>query len=336
MAVVEQSRRIDLVGGVVAFNEERRLGAAVESLLGQELPPGARWKDLWIVASGCTDQTPEVGRVLSARHPEVRIRIQEERQGKASALAEVFREARGDYLVLLNADAVALPGAVSALLRSAASLAAPFAVMGRPQPEALPPTGAGLGLLWALHHRLHAELLSTAEGTHLSDELLLLPTEKLPPMPEEVVNDGAFIGAWLKSHGGGLAYAEEARVAIEVPWSFSDHIRQRRRIHVGHRQVSDLVGLAPSTMGRYLIARPGPALRMLSKEVRATPGGAAALVWLLVGEVASILAAAWDRLPPRRNHRIWTPIREPPGSPAPFGRRAVRTSGSQATSDQIG
>jgi Glycosyl transferase family 2 len=331
-------RPVDLVGGVVAFNEERRLPAAVESLLGQELPPGVRWKTVSIVASGCTDRTPEVARALASRHPEIRVRIQPERRGKASALGEIFQETWGDYLVLLNADAIARPGAVSALLDTAASLVPPFAVMGHPEPSELPPAGMGSGLqlLWRLHHRLHAELLRADRGTHLSDELLLLPISHLPPLPEEIVNDGAYIGAWLRAQGGRLAYAEEARVAIEVPWSLPDHIRQRRRIHVGHRQVADLVGIPPSTMGRYFIERPGRALGLLADEVRTTSGGSTALAWLVAGELASMLAATWDRLPPRRNHRLWTPIRAPPGSPKPYGRRAARTSASPATSDRAG
>jgi poly-beta-1,6-N-acetyl-D-glucosamine synthase len=334
----ETDRPIDLVGGVVAFNEERRLRAAVESLLEQDLPPRVRWRTLWIVASGCSDRTPEVAHALATRHREVRVRLQPERRGKASALGEIFRETRGDYLVLLNADAVARPGAVAALLRTATSLVPPFAVMGHPEPNELPPAGMGNGvrLLWNLHHRLHAELLATGEGTHLSDELLLLPSSPLPPLPEGIVNDGAFIGAWLRAHGGQLAYAEEARVGIEVPWSFSDHIRQRRRIHVGHRQVANLVGVTPSTMGRYFARHPGRAVGLLAQEIRAMPAGAHGLAWLVAGELASAAAAAWDRIPPRRSHRLWTPIQEPPGSPATYGRPTARTSVSPTPSDQPG
>jgi hypothetical protein len=329
---------VELVGGVVAFNEERRLTAAVESLLGQDLPPGVRWKAISVVASGCTDRTPEVAHALASTYPEVRVRIQPERRGKASALGEIFQESHGDYLVLLNADAVARPGAVSALVDAAATLAPPFAVMGHPEPSELPPAGMGSGLrlLWGLHHRLHAELLSGGQGTHLSDELLLLPISQLPPLPEGIVNDGAFIGAWLRTHGGRLAYAEEARVAIEVPWNLSDHIRQRRRIHVGHRQVADLIGVPPTTMERYFVERPGRALSLLTEEVRKMPGGATALAWLVAGELASMLAATWDQFPPRRTHRLWRPIREPPDSPGPFGRRVARTSASPTTSDRVG
>lgn len=322
----------------MAYNEERRLPAAVESLLSQELPARARWRTIWVVASGCTDRTAQVADALAAKHPEVRVVLQSERRGKASALREVFRRVLGDYLVLLNADAVALPGAVAALLRAARPLVPPFGVMGRPEPSELPPDGAGaaIALQWNLHHHLHAELIGAHEGTHLSDELLLLPASHLPPLPEGVVNDGAFVGGWLRAQAGQLVYATDARVSIEVPWSLSDHIRQRRRIQVGHRQVTDLVGIPPTTITQYLLRRPNRALSLLVEEVRAMPRGSAALAWLLAGEFAAGLAALWDGLPPRKSHRLWTPIRERSDWPAPYGRTVVRTSTSRAPSDRAG
>ena len=197
MVVAELDPATELIGGIVAFNEERRLAASVESLLAQRLPAGVRWRAITIVASGCTDRTTEVAESLAAAHAEVNVVVQPDRMGKASALREIFRAARGDYLVLLNADAAADPGAVAALLHTASSLSRPFAVMGRPEPAELPPAriGSGLRLLWDLHHRLHAELVASREGTHLSDELLLLPVSHLPPLPPGVVNDGAFVGA---------------------------------------------------------------------------------------------------------------------------------------------
>jgi poly-beta-1,6-N-acetyl-D-glucosamine synthase len=181
----EPDRTLDLVGGVVAFNEERRLALAVQSLLEQELPPGARWRTIWVVASGCTDRSPDVARELAAKYPEVQAIIEPERRGKASALRQIIGAAQGDYLILLNGDAVAGPGAVAELLRTAAPIAPPFAVMGHPEPTEVRAGifGAGIRLLWKLHHRLHEELVRTETGTHLSDELLLLPTSHLPTLP---------------------------------------------------------------------------------------------------------------------------------------------------------
>lgn len=328
----------DLVGGIVAFNEERTLRASVESLLAQELPPGARWRSLWVVASGCTDRTESVAQALARSHPEVRVVVEPDRRGKAAALGQVFRAAVGDYLVLLNADAEARPGAIAALLREADSGTALFGVMGRPDPAQLPSglLGRMLLLLWELHHQLHLELTATREATHLSDELMLLPIGHLPPLPEDVVNDGAFIGGWLAGHGGRLRYAPEARVSIEVPWTIRDHLRQRRRILSGHQQVRALLGVPPTTLGRFLTQDIGRVARLLGRAVARAPRGIEALVGLLVTEVAAMMAAHWDRLPPRRSHRLWETIAAPP-SPSPTPpRRAARTPSSPGPFERVG
>ena len=131
-----------LSAGIVAHNEERNVERAVRSLLDQNLPSGVRWKNLWIVASGCTDRTVEVANRLAEKDPRVRVITEPDRMGKAHALQEVFRRAEGDAVVLLNSDAQAEPGAVGELVRVGLAQPTPFAVMGRP---VVPPVPRVLG-----------------------------------------------------------------------------------------------------------------------------------------------------------------------------------------------
>ena len=123
---------IALVGGIVAYNEEKTIVASVRSLLDQELPSHVHWAQIWIVASGCTDRTGEFVRAIAESDPRVRLIEQAERQGKADALNAIFARADGDLLVLLNGDSIAQPGAIRALVEAARDLGPPFAVMGRP------------------------------------------------------------------------------------------------------------------------------------------------------------------------------------------------------------
>ena len=308
------SRRFpSLSGGVVAYNEAPRIRSSLESLLAQELPSGATWEKIWVVASGCTDGTAEIARSVD---PRIRVVEETERRGKAAALLEIFARAHGDYLVLLNSDAVAAPAAVRELLAVAAPLSPPFAVMGRPQPPHGPPGFAdSVALLWELHHRFHELVLARGEGTHLSDELLLLPTESLPPLQPGVVNDGAFLGAWLTTLGGRLAYAPRAEATIQVPVRFQDHVAQRRRIVFGHHQVGRLTGVAPSTLERFALHHPQSAARLLFDSLRGRPRALRALAVLVAAEVAAGVFAEWDRVPPRRDHTRWVTLPEPPPTP---------------------
>ncbi|HKS59869.1 MAG TPA: glycosyltransferase family 2 protein, partial [Thermoplasmata archaeon] len=178
------ARRVRIAGGVVAFQDEGRLAGSVRSLLRQNLPPGVEWTDVWVVVSPSTDRTLEVANSLAAEDPRVKVVLEAQRRGKSAALAEVLQRATGDYLVLLNGDARALPGAVSALLRAAPTLPGPFAVMGRPTPMRLDhsPLDSAVELLWDVHHAFHQHLIQNGRSTHLSDELLLIPLAYPPPL----------------------------------------------------------------------------------------------------------------------------------------------------------
>jgi poly-beta-1,6-N-acetyl-D-glucosamine synthase len=296
-----------ITGGIVAYNEERCIRAAVLSLLEQDLPDGFTWDRILVVASGCTDRTVELAQGID---PRVEVLVEPERRGKASALRQIFARASGEFLVLLNADAQADPSAVRSMLGLGRGSHEAFVVMGRPVPRESRdgPTADGIQLLWDLHHELHRAALSSGSGTHVSDELLLLPSRLIPPLPASVVNDGAFIGAWLKRNGGHLAYAPTAVVAIETPRTMSDHLSQRRRILWGHAQVGHLTGLAPTTLQRFARDHPVITWRMVTRSVRARPHGVRALCWLAGSEwVASVLSLK-DRLRPAADPTRWRTI----------------------------
>ncbi|MDE1820480.1 MAG: glycosyltransferase [Euryarchaeota archaeon] len=300
-----------LVGGVVAHNEEGHIGRSLRSLLSQTLPSGIAWDTIWVVASGCTDRTVEEAQEVAASDPRIKVLVEPDRRGKAAALAEVLARADGRWLVLLNGDAYAELGAVAALLESSRGLSPPFGVMGRPcvPKEVSGLLGKSLTCLWELHDKLHRRLLGSGRGTHLSDELLLLSTDPRPPLRAGVINDGAFVGAWLTQAGGKLVYASEARVKLEVPGSWGGLVRQRRRIHVGHVQVRERTGVSPTTIGELSKRHPGEAVALVLEVVRDTPGSTVAMLALLVGEVVATGLATVDRWIPGRDHVRWERVR---------------------------
>lgn len=312
-----------ITGGIVAHNDERRIGASIRSLLAQDLPAGTAWGTIWVVASGCTDGTAEVARSLAAEDPRLGLLIQPERHGKAAAIREVLRRAQGESLVLLNSDAVAAHGAVAALLRTAASKPRPFAVMARPVvPSPGPsPWSVTMRWMWEFHHELHLEMLADGRGAHLSDELLLVSLPAFPWIEEGVINDGSYCAVWLREHSGGCWYAPDAHVAIEVPETLGDHLRQRRRIHVGNAQVTSLLGRAPTTALRYFVQHPSRTLGSVRRSV-AGPHGLHHLLQVTTMELVAHALSAWDRLPPRRDHVLWSRITTtPPTEPGPPTRR---------------
>ncbi len=305
-----------IAGGIVAHNDERRIERSVRSLLAQRLPNGTEWGRIWVVASGCTDATVEIARAVAAEEPRIGIVVEPERRGKASAIREVLRRAEGESLVLLNSDAFAAPGSVDALLATAAGKRRPFAVMARPTMGSTVGNGwaGSLRWMWDLHHELHLQMLRDGRGAHLSDELLLVSLPAVPWIEDGVINDGSYCAVWLQQHAGGCWYAPEAQVAVEIPPTPAEHLRQRRRIHVGNMQVAERLGRPPSTIFRYLFEQPSRTIRSVRRTL-ARDRGLRSLACIGVLEAAARMLALWDRLPPRRDHVLWQRIRSSDGTP---------------------
>lgn len=334
---------IRLEGGVVAHNEGSRIEGALRSLLGQELPSGVQWGDVWVVASGCSDDTVEVVERVARDDGRVRLIVELDRGGKARAIQRIFGHARGDALALLNADANAEPGSIASLLRAAPWPNAPWAVMARPVfslDRESTWTGA-VRTMWDLHHRFHCLLQEDGGLGHLSDELLLLSLPSHPPLPDGIINDGSYLAVWLAQHGGSRRYATDSWVSIQIPRSLRDHLIQRRRILVGNDQVAAVLGAPPSTLSRYALRNPRGALSLIRRTIASVPDGKRNFLKLAGAEVIAKMLALWDRLPPRRNHVLWkriSPERDAPPAevtssvypPTPRDGTGVRPSNSAA------
>ncbi len=305
---------VRLSAGVVAYNDADRLASAVHSLLGQRLPPRLEWNDLWLIVSPSEDRTVEVARRIAQEDPRIRLVEEPSRRGKSAALGEAMARAEGDYLVMLNGDARALPGSVPALVRAVPVNGGPFAIMAHPVPatEGTSPLDQAVQLMWALHHRFHDRVLGQGSGTHLSDEMMLLPVAELPPLPPGIITDGAYIGSWLASNGGTLGYARDALVSVTVPASLREHLLQRRRIHRGHRQVARLTGGAPTTLQRWGLSHPREAAELFLSEARHRGHEIASVLALLSIEGLASLLALTDEVFGRREPVAWERIRGRP------------------------
>jgi glycosyltransferase involved in cell wall biosynthesis len=303
----ETARPTRLVGGIVAYRDGDRVGAAIRSLLAQELPEGAHWAKIWVVISPDGLGTLAAARRVESEDSRVEVLEEEHRRGKSAALAEILRRAEGDLLVLLNGDALAEPGAVNALLLSTRDAPRVFGIMARP----IPPPGDGrilataLGLLWGLHDRFHAELARQGRAGHLSDELFALPISSLPPFRPGIITDGAFAAAWIRSQGGELRYARTARVRLSLPARFRDHIEQRRRIHVGHWDVAFESGVEPTTLAAMFRSDPALVIRLIREELPAHPHPVRSFLTLLVAEMLSVALARWDIARRRKGYAVW-------------------------------
>jgi len=99
---------------IPCFNEEKTLEELVSRVLRADVLELGR--DIIIVDDASADRSPAIAEDLARRHREVRVFRHGRNQGKSAALRTGFQQARGDIVIVQDADLEYDPGDYAALL----------------------------------------------------------------------------------------------------------------------------------------------------------------------------------------------------------------------------
>ncbi len=233
--------------GVMAYNEEANIAAALESILDQQLTQG-RIAELLVVASGCEDRTCAIVADIGRRDPRVRLIEQEDREGKASAINLFIGAARSALLVMVSADVLVKEGSLEALLRNFADPEVGM-VGGHPTPVNGETTflGHAVHLQWRLHDRIARKAPKLGE--------IVAFRNVVPEIPLDTAVDELSIQALVTQLGYRVVYEPEAIVYNRGPTTVEDFMRQRRRIYAGHLRIREQQRYDASTMSAWRVAR---------------------------------------------------------------------------------
>jgi len=218
--------------GVCAFNEERNIGACLASLIKQRLRD-FDLVEMIVVSSGSTDRTDEVVKEYRAKDPRVMLLRQERREGKNSAINLFLSQARGEILVLANADNQLADEALQNLLSHFTDEKVGV-VGGRPIPinskEDL--AGFAVHMLWDMHHRVSLMFPKVGE---------LIAFRRLDrQLPLATQSDEDIIRMELEGRGFRTEYAPDAIVFNKGPDNLRDFVKQRTRVNIGEKYMKRL------------------------------------------------------------------------------------------------
>ncbi len=230
--------------GVCAYNEERNIGACLDSIVRQSAEFPIR--EVLIVSSGSTDGTDEIVRQYESRDRRVRLVRQERREGKNSAINEFLRHASGEIMVLVNADNRLDDGSLRHLLE-------PFkdetvgVSGGHPIPvnDKSSTVGFAVHMLWDMHHRI--SLIHPKVG-----ELMAFRRSDVA-LPTTSQSDEDLIRIGLEKRGLRSVYAPEAIVFNKGPTTVADLWRQRTRVNIGEKYLKKWFDYQVPTWNRQLL-----------------------------------------------------------------------------------
>ena len=233
--------------GVMAYNEQANIAAALDSILSQRLT-NSHITEVIVVASGCEDRTCVIVTDIARHDPRVHLIEQQRREGKASAINLFINMAKSPVLIMVSADVLVKDGTLDALLCHFDDPQVGM-VGGRPTPVNNETTflGHAVHLQWRLHDRIARQSPKLGE--------IVAFRNVVPSIPLDSAVDEISIQALITQFGYRLVYEPAAVVYNRGPATVRDFLRQRRRIYAGHLRVRAQQDYSASTMNGWRVAR---------------------------------------------------------------------------------
>ena len=277
--------------GITAHNEEKNIGQLLDAMSRQKLNQVAI-TEIIVVASGCTDNTVAIITEHAAKEARIRLFVQENREGKTSAINVFLQNAREEICVLESGDTLPREDSIENLVKLFEN---PSVGMTGAQkvPVNVPEHVVGYmsHLRLQMEHQLCLEIPRTGE--------LIAFRKVFTHLPPDVAMDEAFVEALVIKRGLEVHYAPDALVYNMGPETLGEFILQRRRNYAGHLHLRRKYGYRVSSLDSPRVLRIG--LEEVWKAVRLV----GTLVALALVEGFARLLGAYDYYIKGRKHVVW-------------------------------
>jgi len=281
--------------GITAHNEEANIGRLLEAMLNQHLEE-VEIAEIIVVASGCTDNTCDIVQDFEAREPRIKLLVQEQREGKVSAVNLFLKHAREDICVLESGDT--LPGE-----ETVENLVKMFRdpQVGMTGAHKVPVNVPDQVVGYLSHLRLTLEHSLCLEIPRLGEMIAFRKVfDQIPP---DVAMDEAFVEALMINHGLQVRYAPDAMVYNMGPETLGDFVRQRRRNYAGHLHLKRKYGYRVSSLDNTRVVR--LALTEIWRAISHTIRLLYVLTALAAIELYSRILGSYDYYVRGDKHVVW-------------------------------
>jgi cellulose synthase/poly-beta-1,6-N-acetylglucosamine synthase-like glycosyltransferase len=277
--------------GITAYNEEANIGRLLQTIIDQRLYE-VEITEIIVVASGCTDRTEDIVREYMEVDPRIQLCVQEQREGKTSAINVFLAQAKEKLCVLESGDTLPREDTIEKMVRMFCD---PAVGMTGAQKVAVNTPDHIVGVL--SHLRLKMEHQLCLEIPRLGE--LIAFRKVFDQIPPDVAMDEAFVEALIIRRGMQVRYAPDAVVYSLGPETVSDFVRQRRRNYAGHLYLKDKYEYQVSSLQNVRV------LRIALEEVWGAIRLVATLVILGTLEAYSRILGAWDYRVRKKKHVVW-------------------------------
>jgi cellulose synthase/poly-beta-1,6-N-acetylglucosamine synthase-like glycosyltransferase len=226
---------------ISAYREEAMIAQKLENSLAIDYPDGRL--QILVAVDGQEDHTREI--VQSFANKGVDLVYSPERTGKINAIHRAMQAAKGDIVVLTDANTFFVPGALRYLV---APLADPAigAVSGAKrilnQADSL---ANSEGLYWKYESFIKKQETRLGSCTGVSGEIFAFRCNLFEPPPPWVINDDFILAMQILRKGYRVVYAPGALTFERISLSAKDEATRRARIVAGRYQALCMGRLLP-------------------------------------------------------------------------------------------